>query len=88
MRFVLKNGRFSADAPKGYIPKYGEVLKAINEDTGDETLVMVKKDGPQGGGCAGCIAAPDRWNSDTCMHTFCGKYDFTLIDITNILEEL
>lgn len=88
MKYVLRDRRFSAYAPKGCIPKYGELWKAVNEDTGDETVVMVKKDGPQGGGCVGCIAAPDRWNAGECRHTFCGKYNFTLIDINSILEDL
>lgn len=88
MELVLRNGAFSSDAPEGYIPKDGEVCKAVNKDTGDEAIVVVKKDGPQGGGCGGCIANIDRWDAARCTHVSCGKYDFKLIDINDIMENI
>lgn len=88
MKVILKNRTLSANLPKGYIPKDGEVWEAVNKDTGEEALVMVKKDGPQSGGCSGCIADQDRWNSCECTHISCGKYYFKLIDINDIMENL
>ena len=49
---------------------------------------MVKKDGPQDGGCSGCIAAPDRWNAGVCTRTSCGSHGFRLIDLGEVLEGL
>lgn len=88
MKVRLKNRKFSSNAPTGYIPKDGEVWEAVNEDTGARALVMVKKDGPQDGGCRGCIGNTDRWDAVTCTDISCGKYDFTLVDLDEVLEEL
>lgn len=88
MKVVLRNRTFSSNAPKGYIPKDGEVWEAVNKDTGAKAWVVVKKDGPQGGGCSGCIGNTDRWNAGTCTCISCGKYDFTLVDIDEVLEAL
>ena len=88
MKAILRNRKFSSNTPEGYIPKDGELWEAVNEDTGEEALVMVKKDGPQEGGCRGCIADIDRWDAGTCTHISCGKYNFKLIDINNIMDNL
>ena len=88
MKAVLRNRKFSSNTPKGYIPKDGDVWEAVNEDTGAVTSVMVKKDGTQEGGCSGCIAYIDRWDAGTCTRISCGKYDFKLIDINDIMENL
>ena len=88
MKVILRNRKFSSNMPTGYIPKDGEVWEAVNEDTGEESLVMVKKDGPQSGGCKGCIGNVDRWDAVTCTRISCGKYYFTLVDLDVVLEAL
>lgn len=88
MKVVLRDRTFSSNVPKGYIPKDGEVWEAVNEDTGEEALVMVKKDGPQSGGCRGCIGSSKRWNANICSNLSCGKYEFTLVHLDEILEDL
>ena len=56
MKVILKDRKFSYNAPTGYIPKDGEVWEAVN--------------------------------ADTCTHISCGKYEFTLVDLDEVLEEL
>lgn len=88
MKCVFKDRTFYANLPKNYEPIDGEMWEAVNEDTGDETLVVVKRDGPQGGGCSGCIASTSMWSACNCTNISCGNYNYILIDINSILEEL
>lgn len=88
MKCVFKDRTFCANIPKNYEPRDGEMWEAVNEDTGEKTWVVIKKDGPQGGGCCGCIASPSMWNAHECKHISCGNYHYILIDINSTLEDL